>query len=46
MPVAEVAAAFASDPGPDPASWFADLATADEIFGPDEPTDPFTAPAQ
>ncbi|HVX45514.1 MAG TPA: type II toxin-antitoxin system prevent-host-death family antitoxin, partial [Mycobacteriales bacterium] len=42
VPVAELAEAFAADPAPDPASWRADLAAAEETFGPDEPTDPFT----
>ncbi|TWP32488.1 type II toxin-antitoxin system Phd/YefM family antitoxin [Leekyejoonella antrihumi] len=41
VPVAEVAAAFAAEPVPDPMAWRNDLAADDEIFGPDEPTDPF-----
>lgn len=41
VPVAELAEAFAADPAADSAAWRADLAEADEIFGPDEPTDPF-----
>jgi prevent-host-death family protein len=41
VPVAELATAFAATPAPDPAAWQADLATAEEIFGPDEPVDPF-----
>ncbi|MGI8416963.1 MAG: type II toxin-antitoxin system Phd/YefM family antitoxin [Nakamurella sp.] len=41
VPVAEVAEALAADLELDPAAWRADLAAADEIFGPDEPTDPF-----
>jgi prevent-host-death family protein len=41
VPVSELAAAFAVDPAPDPAAWRADLAAADEIFGPDAPADPF-----
>ncbi len=41
VPVAEVAEAFAAHPVPDPTSWRADLAAADEIFGPDDPGDPF-----
>jgi len=41
VPVAELAEAFASEPAANPAAWRADLAVADEIFGPDEPTDPF-----
>jgi len=41
VPVSELAEAFAADPVPDPAAWRADLAAADETFGPDEPTDPF-----
>ena len=43
VPVAEVAAAFAATPVPDPAAWRADIAAADEIFGKDEPTDPFAS---
>lgn len=39
--VSELAEAFAADPVPDPGAWDADLAAADEIFDPDEPTDPF-----
>ncbi len=41
VPVAELAEAFAADPVPDPGAWLADLAAADRVFGPDEPTDPF-----
>ncbi|MGL5866852.1 MAG: type II toxin-antitoxin system Phd/YefM family antitoxin [Dermatophilaceae bacterium] len=41
VPVAELAEAFDSEPVPDAAAWQADLAAADEAFGPDEPTDPF-----
>lgn len=41
VPVAELAEVFAAEPVPDPAAWRADIAAADEIFGPDEPTDPF-----
>lgn len=41
VPVSELAEAFAADPAPDPAAWRADLAAADEAFGPDEITDPF-----
>ena len=41
VPVAEAAAAFATEPVPDPLAWHTDLAAADEIFGLDEPTDPF-----
>lgn len=41
VPVAELAEAFAGEPVPDPAAWRAQLAAADEVFGPDEPTDPF-----
>jgi prevent-host-death family protein len=40
VPVSELAEAFAAD-APDPAAWQADLAAADEIFGPDDPADPF-----
>ncbi len=40
MPVTELAEAFAADPAPDPAVWLADLAAA-EIFGLDQPSDPF-----
>lgn len=41
VPVAELAEAFTGDPMPDPATWRADLAAADEVLGADEPTDPF-----
>ncbi len=41
IPVAELAAAFATVPAPDPTAWRADLVAADEILGPDEPVDPF-----
>lgn len=41
VPVAEVSAAFASEPVPDPLGWRTDLAIADGVFGMDEPTDPF-----
>lgn len=41
VPVAKLAEAFAADPAPDPTAWLADLAAADEFFGPDEPADPF-----
>lgn len=41
VPVAELAEAFAAEPVKDPAAWRNDLAAADEIFGPDDPTDPF-----
>lgn len=41
VPVAELADAFSTGRAPDPKSWRADLVAADEIFGPDEPTDPF-----
>lgn len=41
VPVAEVAEAFAAEPVNDPTAWRNDLAAADEIFGLDEPTDPF-----
>jgi len=41
VPVAEVAEAFATEPVRDPIAWQTDLAVADEIFGMDEPTDPF-----
>ncbi len=46
VPVAELAEAFAADPVPDPRAWRAELASADEIFGPDELSDPFTSPAR
>jgi prevent-host-death family protein len=42
VPVAELAEAFAADPAPDPAAWQADPAEADETFGPDELSDPFS----
>lgn len=41
VPVAELAEAFTAEPVVDPTAWRHDLAAADEIFGPDEPTDPF-----
>lgn len=41
VPVADVAEAFARFQEPDPATWRDDLAAADEVFGPDEVTDPF-----
>ncbi|MGI8521771.1 MAG: type II toxin-antitoxin system Phd/YefM family antitoxin [Nocardioides sp.] len=41
VPVAELSAAFAAARVSDPGAWRADLAAAEEIFGPDEPTDPF-----
>jgi prevent-host-death family protein len=41
VPVLELAAAFAADPGLEPAAWRSDLAAAEQIFGPDEPDDPF-----
>lgn len=41
LPVAELAEVFAAEPVPDPGAWRADLAAADEVFGPDDPTDPF-----
>lgn len=41
VPVAELAEAFAAEPVGDPMAWRRELAAADEIFGPDEPTDPF-----
>ena len=41
VPVADLAAAFAATPAPDPTTWRADLVAADEVFGDDKPTDPF-----
>ena len=41
VPVAEVAEAFATGRMRDAESWKTELADADEIFGMDEPTDPF-----
>ena len=41
VPVAEVAEAFATELVRDPMAWQTDLAAADEVFGRDEPTDPF-----
>lgn len=41
MPVSELVAAFAADPAPDPATWQADLDAADDVFGPDEISDPW-----
>lgn len=41
VPVAELAEVFAAEPVPDPAAWRADLAAADDVFGPDDLADPF-----
>ena len=41
VPVAEVAEAFDAEPVQDPEGWQNDVAAADRLFGPDEPTDPF-----
>jgi prevent-host-death family protein len=41
VPVSELIDAFAADSVPDAASWRADLASAEALFGPDVPTDPF-----
>ena len=41
VPVAEVAEVFATELVGAPKAWQTDLADADEIFGMDEPTDPF-----
>ncbi len=41
VPVAELAEVFAAAPTADPRAWRADLVAADEIFGADEPLDPF-----
>lgn len=41
VPVAELAEVFAAGPVVDPEAWRHDLTAADEVFGPDEPTDPF-----
>lgn len=41
VPVSEVAKALAAEPVMDSTAWRNDLAAADEVFGPDEPTDPF-----
>ena len=46
VPVSELAEAFSADPTPDPAAWRADLAAADEIFGSDDPVDPFVPKMQ
>ena len=39
--VAELAEAFAAETTADPRAWRNDLTDAEEIFGPDEPSDPF-----
>ncbi|HET9095006.1 MAG TPA: type II toxin-antitoxin system prevent-host-death family antitoxin [Solirubrobacteraceae bacterium] len=39
--VTELAEAFAAEAAGDPKAWRNDLAAADEIFGPDELSDPF-----
>lgn len=41
VPVADLVIAFAAAPAPDPRTWRADMTTADDVFGLDEPTDPF-----
>lgn len=41
VPVAEVAEVFATELLGDPKAWQSDIAGADEIFGMDEPIDPF-----
>lgn len=41
VPVAELTMAVRATPVTDPRSWQTDIATADEVFGSDEPTDPF-----
>ncbi len=41
VPVTDLSEAFAAATTPDPTTWRADQAAADEIFGLDEPTDPF-----
>lgn len=46
VPVADLEEAFAAAPMPDPTAWRADLAVADEMFGPDEPVDPFDRQTQ
>lgn len=42
VPVAEVAKAFAAEPVREPMAWRNDLAAGDDVFGPDEPLDPFS----
>ncbi len=42
VPVAELDEALAAHPAADPAAWRADMSEADDIFGADEPTDPFS----
>jgi prevent-host-death family protein len=39
--VTTLAEAFAAAPTVDPRAWRSDLATVEEIFGSDEPSDPF-----
>lgn len=41
VPVADLVTAFAAAPAPDATKWRADLSAADEVFGVDEPRDPF-----
>lgn len=41
VPVADVTEAFAAAPVPDPQAWQDDLSAAEDLFGPDEPADPF-----
>ncbi|MGB3184498.1 MAG: type II toxin-antitoxin system prevent-host-death family antitoxin [Ornithinimicrobium sp.] len=41
VPVADLVAAFAAAPAPDPTTWRAELSAADDLFGADELTDPF-----
>ena len=42
VPTADLASALAATAQPSPTAWRADLATADGVFSPDAPTDPFT----
>lgn len=42
VPVTELTEALTTTPRPSPTAWRADLATADGVFSPDTPADPFT----
>jgi len=41
VPVTQLAEAFAAEPMNDPTAWQNELTAADEMFGRDEPSDPF-----
>ncbi|MPV51333.1 type II toxin-antitoxin system prevent-host-death family antitoxin [Pseudactinotalea sp. HY160] len=43
VPVADLERVMTDGPQADPAAWPSDVAETDELFGPDEPVDPFDA---